>query len=129
MGGELEVNAILFEGLQLSGGLEINKFDYQSGPLHSLSPLNTSPEIPAVGEVLEPQNQPKLTFNITARYTLPPQPFGTLEFQADWFHSSQFEGSPSNARFLQQGTFGLGPSLDLWLRDHLPLGIRPLGGA
>ncbi len=89
------------------GGLEINKFDYQSGPLNSLPAENVSPEIPAPGSVLEPQNQPKLTFNISARYTLPPLSFGTLELQADWFHSGQFEGSPTNAGFLQQGTFGI----------------------
>jgi iron complex outermembrane receptor protein len=106
MGGELEIIANPIEGLTLSGGLEVNKFDYQHGPLADAIP-SPSPEVERPGETLEPQNVPKMTFNLSAAYTFPPTPLGTFEAQVDWFHSGGHEGSPNNASFIQVKKYGL----------------------
>jgi len=106
MGGELEIQAAPTEGLMFSAGVEVNKFDYESGPLADLPAANVSPFIPAPGSTLEPQNQPKLTFNLSATYDLPPTPLGIVSATVDWIHLGQIQGSPTNASFLEQDKHG-----------------------
>ena len=93
-GGELEITALPAPGLQLRGGLGVNKFKWQTGPKTSKAGVFLR-QTAWAGR----RNgvTPELTANLSARYTAPAMDLDNLgevefSFQVDWSYRSKQTG-------------------------------------
>ena len=91
-GLEFELSTRLFEGFDLNGTIAYNNFRYTKG-IFAGGIKEFTPGIPEPSSRTYPSNAPKMTYTISARYTLPEFDFGTVDVRFDWAFQTDNEAS------------------------------------